>query len=203
MLAARTYYPSSHPRAADGFSKALRQLKSGDAKLLDPFVLFMVSWIVSLDGSLCKADIVIPIPTDPYRLADRGFAISETLASAIAFTISLPALRALSLTRSTNDLRQMCSYQRKQEIRGAFAVEKPQQVRGKSVLLVDDILTTGATIQEATKVLMEAEAQRVQAVVIARSLNGDFRPLPSVNVLRSTCDCDVTISPGTEVSNVR
>lgn len=169
VLAARIYYPSSHPQNADTFSELLRQLKRGDAKLLGPFARFMVKWFVSLHGAIREFDVIVPIPTNPSRLVDRGFAIPETLAVAVSSALGRPTAQALSLTKPTNDLRQISPHQRRREIRDAFAVERPQLVEGKRVLLVDDILTTGATIQEAAKVVLEAEAQQVRAIVLART----------------------------------
>lgn len=169
VLAARDYYPSSHPRREDSFSRLLRRLKNGDGELLDRFTRFMVEWVAALDGPLCHIDIVTPIPTDPCRLANRGFGIPETFAATIASKLGWPALPVLSITRTTNDLRRMSVRERRREVRGVFAVSEPQQVRGKHILLVDDIVTTGNTLQEATKVLLEAEARWVWPVVLAHS----------------------------------
>jgi len=169
VLAGREYYPSSHPRGEDSFSKLLRRLKNGDAEILDHFTRFMIQWVAALNGLLCHIDIVTPIPTARCRLADRGFGIPETFAAAIASKLGGPAIPVLSLTRTTNDFRRMSLRERRREIRGVFAVSEPEQVRGKRILLVDDIVTTGNTLQEATKVLLEVGARWVCPVVLART----------------------------------
>lgn len=126
------------------------------------------------DSDLPLPDAVVPVPLHPRRLRWRGFNQSLLLAQHLADNLSpgfpLPALDG-NLVRLRHTLPQMKirSYRARQEnMRGAFAVTDPRTIENASVLLVDDIATTGSTLFECARVLKEAGARKVFAVVIAR-----------------------------------
>jgi ComF family protein len=117
---------------------------------------------------------VIPVPLHASKLKTRGFNQSELIAHA-----SLPLLRGASYSLEAVAMRRrretpsqvgMSREQRRQNLRGAFAVTVPAMVRDKQVLLVDDVLTTGATVSECTRVLKRAGAQRVWVATVARAV---------------------------------
>lgn len=119
-------------------------------------------------------DLIIPIPLHPRRLRWRGFNQSGLLAAHVAKNL-LP-LTEISLEenllirkRHTKSQMKIKDYSnRKQNIIGAFQVTRPQTVQNKTILLIDDICTTGSTIFECAKVLKTAGAKEVYAAVIAR-----------------------------------
>ena len=120
---------------------------------------------------------VIPVPLHASKLKTRGFNQSELIARA-----ALPLLErqgeasyrlesvAMKRRRETPSQVGMSREQRQQNLRGAFAVTVPALVRDKEVLLVDDVLTTGATVSECTRVLKRAGAQRVWVATVARAV---------------------------------
>lgn len=114
-------------------------------------------------------DLAIPIPLHPRKLRARGFNQSLELLGRHAnhvFTASSPS--ALVRVRNTPAQHNLPRNQRLHNMKGAFFADS-SQVRGRSVLLVDDILTTGATAQTATKALLKAGATKVSLAVLARA----------------------------------
>lgn len=117
-----------------------------------------------------SVDAVVPVPLHRQRERERGFNQSEILASVVARSSRLPVLRK-ALTRIRATLPQTGkSRERARNVRGAFAVGNPEMVKERILLLVDDVLTTGATVNECAKVLMKAGARGVLVYTLARVL---------------------------------
>ncbi len=118
-----------------------------------------------------EIDVVIPVPLHPQRLRARGYNQSLLLARHVSRRRSLPLnFTALVRTRPTVPQTQLSGPERRENIRGAFEVKDADPVRGKKILLVDDVFTTGATVQECTRVLLRAGAARVDVLTLARVL---------------------------------
>jgi len=119
-------------------------------------------------------DIILPVPLHKRRLRWRGFNQSALLAKHLASNLlpqNIIPFNESILTRSRYTLPQMkiSDYQhRKQNIAGAFMLSPGADVKNKTILLVDDIATTGSTIFECAKVLKAGGAQAVFAIVVAR-----------------------------------
>lgn len=127
-----------------------------------------------LDHDLALPDLIIPIPLHSRRLRWRGFNQAEMLAKQFAknLTPGFPiVISSSSLIRKkyTSPQMQISNFQaRFQNIKDAFRVSNQNLVQNKSVLLVDDIATTGSTIFECAKILKNAGAKEVFAIVLAR-----------------------------------
>jgi len=117
-----------------------------------------------------RADLVVPVPMHWSRRLTRGTNSPEVLAAALGRTLGLPVRRRM-LARLRNTLPQagLSPRERRRNVRGAFLVRKGYSLRGARVLLVDDVLTTGATCSEAARALKRAGASMVAAVVVARA----------------------------------
>jgi predicted amidophosphoribosyltransferase len=76
---------------------------------------------------------------------------------------------SLSRTRETASQTGLTRHQRRANVRGAFAVIRPEKVRGRSILLVDDVMTTGTTVNECSRVLLRAGAKEVFVATVARA----------------------------------
>jgi len=115
--------------------------------------------------------LLVPVPLNPERLREREFNQSLILAKSLAKAFSLP-LRPLLLERKGGSTPQvgLSPEDRWANVRGAFAVRSDEVVRGKGVILVDDVFTTGATVNECTRVLKKAGARRVDVWTLARAL---------------------------------
>lgn len=118
-------------------------------------------------------DLVIPVPLHRERLRWRGFNQSVVLARAAARRSRRPvAPTLLEKRRATAPQVGLGEAERRHNIRGAFAVTDTAAVRRRSVLLVDDVMTTGATVNECARTLRRAGARRVDVLVLARAAEG-------------------------------
>lgn len=118
-----------------------------------------------------KTDLVVPVPIHRSRMLARGFNQSEELARRLCartgMRMEAGALVQIRKTRHQVDLEPV---ERQANVRGAFAVRNPESVRGKRILLIDDVFTTGATLNEAASALRSAGAGSVQVYTLARSI---------------------------------
>lgn len=117
-----------------------------------------------------QADAVAPVPLHPARLRERGFNQAADLARPVARRRGLRLLHeALVRTRPTPEQTGMTFKQRRANVGGAFRPGDGNAVKGKSILLVDDVLTTGATADECSRVLLKAGASKVAVLTLART----------------------------------
>lgn len=116
-----------------------------------------------------QCDVVIPLPSHWWRRWTRGTSGPELLVESIAARLRLPAqTRWLACQRRTRKQGMLLPAERAENVRGAFAVRQPDAVRGQRILLVDDVMTTGATLKEAATALLRARASTVHIAVLAR-----------------------------------
>lgn len=114
-------------------------------------------------------DLITPIPLHHKKLRSRGFNQSLELAKGLADSVSGTInAQALIRVRNTPAQHTLPRAQRIHNLKGAFTAQ-PSLVRGRSILLVDDILTTGATARAATKALLKAGAKDVSLLILARA----------------------------------
>ena len=120
---------------------------------------------------LAAADCAVAVPLHARRQRERGF----NQAAELAAQLGLPVVDALRRTRATAPQTELPAGQRRRNVRGAFAPARrigfrPEgaDVGGASVLLVDDVTTTGATLEACARVLRRAGAREVRALTLAR-----------------------------------
>lgn len=114
-------------------------------------------------------DAVVAVPSHWLRRLWRGHEPSATLARELAMQLRLPfELSWLYRVRHTPRQVGLKASDRKTNVHNAFAVKKGVSLRGRSILLVDDVMTTGATLREATRPLMRAGAGKVVVAVLGR-----------------------------------
>ena len=120
---------------------------------------------------LGQADLVLPVPLHRFRLFTRRFNQSALLARAIGRESKVAvAVDLLVRTRHTRTQADLSATQRTSNVRGAFTVRPRWQNRvgGANLLLVDDVMTTGATVEECSKTLLNAGAASVDVITLAR-----------------------------------
>jgi ComF family protein len=128
-------------------------------------------WLSRSGSALLKdSDLVLPVPLHPWRLWRRRYNQSAELARRLARDWALaydPG--ALTRTRSTASQGAMAGARaRRRNVLAAFKVPDPVRVAGRRILLVDDVLTTGATVESCARALKRAGAERVHVLVLAR-----------------------------------
>lgn len=117
-------------------------------------------------------DVIVPVPLHRERLRWRGFNQAVPLARALGAAGDRPVDPfALVRSRATPPQVGLDAGSRRRNVRGAFVVRSADRIRGRRVLLVDDVMTTGATIDACARALRAAGARQVDALVLARALD--------------------------------
>ena len=111
--------------------------------------------------------IIVPVPLHSQRQRWRGFNQAEILATTLTRQTGLPIKHLLKRIKPTRVQKDLSQAQRLQNIRDVFQITSPE-ARGKNVLLVDDVVTTGATLREAVKVLKRNGTAKVICLAVAR-----------------------------------
>ncbi len=152
--------------------RAIHQFKYGAktflADSLGPSLArFAEDWVANSEGLL-----TMPVPLHPRRLRERGFNQGLLLARHVARHLKTE-LDFLSLrrVRYTSPQMGLKKEERRKNVRGAFGLERPEVVRNRTVLLVDDVATTGNTLSECGRVLKRAGCKKVLCLVLARTGN--------------------------------
>lgn len=116
-----------------------------------------------------RPDILIPMPLHPTRLRQRGFNHATEIARTLAARLDMPlSLTTCERVRDTPPQVALAYDQRQRNVRDAFACT--DNVAGKRVALIDDVMTTGTSLDELAKTLIQAGAREVEAWVVARTL---------------------------------
>jgi ComF family protein len=161
-------------------AEAIRRLKWGRMPELAPALGRLLDGTASrAPPSLAAIDLIAPVPLHPRRLRTREFNQAALLAAAMLEAarardapigrVPLDA-RALVRTRDTPPQTGMSARERRRNVLGAFAVRDRARVSGRSVLLVDDVLTTGATADACALALHKAGATRVLVLTLGRAV---------------------------------
>ena len=149
--------------------EAISRFKFGGvARLATPLGALLADY-ADPEFPFSAVDLIIPVPLHPRRLRERGFNQSLLLARQVGKRRSIPLdFTALHRTRQTQPQTQLSGPERRKNVRGAFGVKTPEAVAGRKILLIDDVFTTGATIQECTESLLDAGAKEVHVLTLAR-----------------------------------
>ena len=138
--------------------------------MADPLAEIMARTYPST-GFARSVDLIVPIPIHHSRMLERGFNQSEELALGLAKRIGLPVeTGVLCKTKNTKHQVALPFDLRATNVIGSFAVNGAEKIRGKRVLLVDDVFTTGSTLNEAARVLLASGASAVRAYTLAKSI---------------------------------
>lgn len=114
--------------------------------------------------------LLVPVPLHRRRGRERGFNQSELLAQALAVAWKMEILpRALKRTRFTQQQATLTAIERQKNVAGAFAVNDTSHLQNRTILLVDDVFTTGATMNACAATLKAAGVTRVVGIVLAKA----------------------------------
>jgi ComF family protein len=114
----------------------------------------------AVGGLWRRSDLVLEVPLHPARERERGYNQAALLADALADTLGVPRLpRSLARSRATRPQAHLDAGARRANVAGAFAVVRPNWLAGRRVLVVDDVMTTGATLEACLDALADAGAK--------------------------------------------
>jgi ComF family protein len=119
-------------------------------------------------------DLILPVPLHSKKLRHRGFNQSELIAKYLAknmatgFEINLSKNNLIRIKYSQSQMNLKNTAERKENVKNSFKIKNPAEITGKNILLIDDITTTGATLESCAQILKKGEAKSVFATVIAR-----------------------------------
>lgn len=149
--------------------EALHALKYRNKPWLSEPLGMLLSWKLASLSWISSVDAVVPVPLSHRRQVLRGYNQAALLAQVVARELSRPVLEILERVRETESQTGMDREKRWENLRGAFRCQKEWKGGGNShLLLVDDVLTTGATAHEAARAIKSAAGEQVSVAVFAR-----------------------------------
>jgi competence protein ComFC len=153
-------------------ASAILMLKYGQITPLGPWFAGHLAGLPRRDPTAFLVDVVVPVPLHPSRLRERGYNQAELIARPLARCLGIP-FRAFLLvrTRPRPDKIRLTRRERWETVRGAYATSQGAQVDKLRVLLIDDVFTTGATLDACSRALRAAGATRVVGLTVARALS--------------------------------
>jgi ComF family protein len=142
----------------------------GASRLAKPLGTFLAEYEDS-EFPFSEFELILSVPLHPRRLRQRGFNQSLLLARCVSRAHSIPLdFASLQRTRHTEPQTQLSGPERQKNIRGAFEVRRAGAIAEKHILLIDDVFTTGSTVQECAKVLLKAGAKQVDVLTLAKAM---------------------------------
>ncbi len=141
---------------------------NGKTALKHSFTAIIINFIKCYQLPIDNFDIIIPLPLHSSRLRERGYNQSQLIAELISRHYQLPCITtAMQRIKPTHAQATLEAKQRWTNMEGAFRINTPKSIADKSILIVDDLLTTGATAAAAAQALKEAGAAYVGVLTIA------------------------------------
>ena len=160
-------------RSAVLFGPQVRSLvhafKYADQSYLADFLAGIMHTHFSDYADLAEAELIIPVPLHLKKAKTRGYNQAELLALALGKKLELAvSCQSLKRVRNTTSQTKLGREGRLKNMSGAFECVEPQQIKGKVILLIDDVATTGATLECCAEALKKAGAKKVMAYTLAR-----------------------------------
>jgi ComF family protein len=122
-------------------------------------------------AALHKVELILPVPLHHLRLRQRGFNQAALLARRLGSNLGIPVdYSSLKRSRWTEPQTGLSRRKRAANVKGAFALIRPEKVRGRRTILLDDVLTTGETVNQCARVLKSGGASQVVVLTVARSV---------------------------------
>jgi ComF family protein len=152
-------------------ARAILMLKYGEITPLGAWFARHLAQLARRNGGAFAADVVVPVPLHASRLRERGYNQAELIARPLARILRIPFRSYLLVrTRPRPDKLRLTRREHWETVRGAYAMHPGAKVDKLQVLLVDDVLTTGATLDACSRALRGAGAVRVAGLTVARAL---------------------------------
>lgn len=153
----------------DPIREIVHRFKYGKRARLGPRLAGLLYSIWLNDEKVREAEVIVPVPLHRQRERARGFNQSTILARCLSRMTQKPfETKMLIRSRATSSQTGLSHRQRRQNVSHAFEVKRPDVVRGKVCLVIDDVFTTGATLNEIARTLKQSGAKKVVALTLAR-----------------------------------
>ncbi len=141
-------------------------------ELAKPLSSLMVEHFFLLNKNpqqICQGGVLIPVPLAKRKLKKRGFNQAEEIAKELSKVLKIPLISGnLIKTKETSPQINLSEKERKKNLKNAFFCKSPAVIKQKKIFLIDDVYTTGSTMEEATRVLKRAGAKEIWGIVVAR-----------------------------------
>jgi len=166
--------------------RAILLLKHDAVAPLGVWFADQLAELVASTPECLNADVIVPVPLHPTRLRERGYNQAELIARPLGRRLHLPLKPFLLVrTKPRPDKLRLTRHERWETVRGAYVAREGIRVDKLHILLVDDVMATGATLDACSKALRKAGAARVTALTVARSVPNwvateDIREQPGV-----------------------
>jgi len=162
----------SAARFAGPLQNAIHRFKYTGRKSLTPCFQLLMNYAWEQYPELHAADALVPVPLHPTSLRDRGYNQAGLLAEALGKAIQKPVWSDILVrARRTPPQARLRKASRLTNIQGAFAVSgRGPSLKGLNILLIDDVCTTGATLEECARTLKRRNAAQVKALVLAQDI---------------------------------
>ena len=151
------------------YSPFLKELSKPLAYLIISHFLLSENKLIHKKNN--NKDLIIPVPLTNLKKRQRGFNQSELIANQISTSLKAAVVSNILIRqKKTMSQTSLSENERKENIKNAFFVKTPEKINGKRIFLVDDVFTTGATMEECSKTLKNAGAKEVWGIVVAREM---------------------------------
>ena len=151
-------------------TSGIKRLKfQGERQLAELYAAEMAEKVVEQFRDI-DFDLVIPVAATHKQVEERGYNIPQIMSAFISKRLEIPTKDDILIkTRETEKQHNLTAEQRKNNLKGVFSVTQKDFIKGKTILLVDDIVTTGMTLDESAKPLCKAGADGVYSICFATS----------------------------------
>lgn len=166
--------PFAMARAAGSYEANLRSaiqlLKFKNRKSLAPVLGNLILQMIKQTPAFNQCEIILPVPMSRGRLRERGYNQAELLASEVSRGLGIPMLtNVVAKNMETSPQMGLTREQRRQNLIGAFHVIDPSKIKGKTILIIDDVYTTGSTVSIIAETLKAHGAGKIYVATLANA----------------------------------
>ena len=167
-------YPFDEVVCAYSFNLPIQRMihhfKYNEFKKIGTFLGYKLAEIISTYSFISETDYIIPVPLHKTKKRFRGFNQSEIIAKAISVKLNIPILKnVLTREKFTQTQTRLKKHEREKNVANAFKLENFGTIKNKTLLLVDDVLTTGSTMKSIVLLLKENLAKHIYICTLARA----------------------------------
>ena len=154
-------------KKGSGVQKIIHAFKYGGQRQLGFQLARRYGWMLADQAHFRRIDYLLPVPLHRKKLRARGYNQAKVLADGLSKGLGIPVLEAIVRTEHTKSQTRKRTKDRVDNVMQVFAVPDPEALRNKHVLIVDDVLTTGATIEGCARHLLDIPGIKISAVTLA------------------------------------